>query len=237
MKKIVVILLLVSSLARAQEYAERIKQLENSKKQISEKIILLNDSIKRIELKINSLKSKDFQKSISDSSLIAVAIKNAKIKKTPDIMGEIILTLDEDKQVVILDYHNEFYGVCIGSICGYMNDNWIVRNDKIIEFVKMKKQQEEEIERLKKEGKLKKEEAEYAKIEQTYLKKYGKVVYEKLKKGYYWIGMTEEMALISLGSPNDNNRSVGSWGVHEQWVYSNGLYLYFENGKLKSYQD
>ena len=237
MKKIVVILLLVSSLARAQEYAERIKQLENSKKQISEKIILLNDSIKRIELKINSLKSKDFQKSISDSSLIAVAIKNAKIKKTPDIMGEIILTLDEDKQVVILDYHNEFYGVRIGSICGYMNDNWIVRNDKIIEFVKMKKQQEEEIERLKKEGKLKKEEAEYAKIEQTYLKKYGKVVYEKLKKGYYWIGMTEEMALISLGSPNDNNRSVGSWGVHEQWVYSNGLYLYFENGKLKSYQD
>lgn len=48
--------------------------------------------------------------------------------------------------------------------------------------------------------------------------------------------MTEEMATISLGMPNDVNRTVGSWGVHEQWVYDN-IYLYFENGKLSSYQN
>ncbi len=237
MKKIVFFLLLVSSLAQAQESAEQIRQLENSKKQISEKILLLNDSIKKIEFKINILKSKEFQKNISDSSLIAIARKGAKIKRTPDVMGELILTLEEDKQVVILDYHNEFFGACAGSICGYMSDIWIKSNDKIAEFVKIKKQQEEEIERLKKERKLKKQVAEDAKNEKDYLKKYGKVVYEKLKKGYYWVGMTREMALISLGSPTDNNRSVGSWGVHEQWVYNSGLYLYFENGKLKSYQD
>ena len=48
--------------------------------------------------------------------------------------------------------------------------------------------------------------------------------------------MTRELATISLGSPNDINRTVGSWGVHEQWVYYN-LYLYFENGILTSYQN
>ena len=48
--------------------------------------------------------------------------------------------------------------------------------------------------------------------------------------------MDREMATISLGSPNDINRTVGSWGVHEQWVY-NKIYLYFENGKLNSYQN
>ena len=48
--------------------------------------------------------------------------------------------------------------------------------------------------------------------------------------------MTDEMAVVALGSPKDINRSVGSWGTHEQWVYD-GEYLYFENGKLTSWQD
>jgi len=52
------------------------------------------------------------------------------------------------------------------------------------------------------------------------------------------LGMTKEQATDLLGYPNDNNRSVGSWGVHEQWVYeAQGVYLYFENGILTSYQD
>lgn len=59
------------------------------------------------------------------------------------------------------------------------------------------------------------------------------------------IGMTVEQAILSVGSPNEINRSVGSWGVHEQWVYNRGVrvggvrgfYLYFENGKLTSWQE
>jgi hypothetical protein len=45
------------------------------------------------------------------------------------------------------------------------------------------------------------------------------------------------MAIISLGNPIDINKTVGSWGVHEQWVYNNNMYLYFENDKLTSYQN
>lgn len=54
-----------------------------------------------------------------------------------------------------------------------------------------------------------------------------------------WLGMTSEMARLSLGDPNDINRTVTSRGIHEQWVYgySNRKYLYFENGILKSWQD
>ena len=58
----------------------------------------------------------------------------------------------------------------------------------------------------------------------------------KLLRGDYWLGMTDEMAKISLGKPKKINRSVGSWGTHEQWVYE-GIYLYFENGVLISYQN
>ena len=67
-------------------------------------------------------------------------------------------------------------------------------------------------------------------------KKYGAswatlIVAEKIK-----IGMTKAMVKDSWGEPEDINRTVGSWGVHEQWVYGSN-YLYFENGKLTSWQD
>lgn len=66
--------------------------------------------------------------------------------------------------------------------------------------------------------------------------KYEDEIASKIIKKKFWIGMTSEMAKESIGSPDDINRTVGSWGVHEQWVYGN-KYLYFENGILTSYQN
>jgi len=48
--------------------------------------------------------------------------------------------------------------------------------------------------------------------------------------------MTTEQVKMSWGSPYDINRTAGSWGIHEQWVYGD-KYLYFENGVLTSWQD
>lgn len=50
------------------------------------------------------------------------------------------------------------------------------------------------------------------------------------------LGMTKDQAISQFGYPNDINRSVGSWGIHEQWVYGINFYLYFENGILTSWQ-
>lgn len=58
--------------------------------------------------------------------------------------------------------------------------------------------------------------------------------------GRIGLGMTTDMVRISWGPPRDINRSVGAWGVHEQWVYGSypyAQYLYFENGVLTSWQD
>ena len=79
-------------------------------------------------------------------------------------------------------------------------------------------------------------EQERKKQVKKYIKKYGEKIYKKLREGYIWNGMTKEMAIISRGYPKDKNRSVGSWGTHEQWVYDDE-YLYFENGYLRSWQD
>lgn len=51
------------------------------------------------------------------------------------------------------------------------------------------------------------------------------------------IGMTQaEVVATKWGKPQQINRSVYAFGVHEQWVYGNRQYLYFEDGVLKTIQ-
>ena len=49
------------------------------------------------------------------------------------------------------------------------------------------------------------------------------------------LGMTTKEVEASWGPDHRTNRSVGSWGVHEQWIYLDRYYLYFENGVLTSW--
>ena len=70
------------------------------------------------------------------------------------------------------------------------------------------------------------------------IKEYGSRFGNLINAGKFTIGMTKEMVIESIGKPDDINRTVGSWGVHEQWVYDKrGLYIYFKNGKVTSFQD
>lgn len=57
------------------------------------------------------------------------------------------------------------------------------------------------------------------------------------KEGVH-IGMTAERVLLSSwGKPESINRTVYSFGVHEQWCYPGYQYLYFEDGILVTIQN
>ena len=61
---------------------------------------------------------------------------------------------------------------------------------------------------------------------------------EYIENGIAKRGMPDRRVESLIGPPDDINRSSGSWGVHEQWVYrQKNLYLYFENGMLESWQN
>jgi len=65
---------------------------------------------------------------------------------------------------------------------------------------------------------------------------------EHILAGQITMGMTKEQVLASWGQPRDVHKSIGPWGVHEQWIYGTGiyyrqLYLYFEDGILTAWQD
>lgn len=50
-------------------------------------------------------------------------------------------------------------------------------------------------------------------------------------------GMTAELCRASWGRPTKINRTIGSYGVHEQWCYGGHNYLYFEDGILTTIQN
>jgi hypothetical protein len=71
----------------------------------------------------------------------------------------------------------------------------------------------------------------------TKLAKLRKKAILAIAKHRIFIGMTSDEAIASWGLPTDVNRTAGKWGIHEQWIYGDNTYLYFENNKLTSWQD
>lgn len=69
---------------------------------------------------------------------------------------------------------------------------------------------------------------------QALTRKYGSANAKLIMDGKVKLGFTKAMCEEAWGKPSDINKSSGSWGTSEQWVYGNGNYLYFKNGKLTS---
>lgn len=98
-------------------------------------------------------------------------------------------------------------------------------------------------EKEKNEAAKRKEKAEKKQQErkEKLIKKYGEEVADIILQKKFYIGMSEEALIESLGKPDDINTSVGSWGVHKQYIYggygyTHATYIYVENGKITSYQ-
>lgn len=91
--------------------------------------------------------------------------------------------------------------------------------------------------RLEEEARLQAKEQEQKERETRIRKQYGAATAKLIIEGRVRIGMTAQMCRDAWGEPSDINRTTGSWGVHEQWVYGLGSYLYFENGILTSIQN
>ena len=62
---------------------------------------------------------------ISERKKTGIAIKGAKLKRTPEPLGDIIQEFNSEKEIQILEYSNQYYKVCYGSYCGYMSEVWV----------------------------------------------------------------------------------------------------------------
>lgn len=69
--------------------------------------------------------------------------------------------------------------------------------------------------------------------------RWGKRTLKAISEGQVLIGMTEDQVTTSWGNPSKINSSGGRWGRRDQWVFGDpgSSYLYFENGRLSSWQN
>lgn len=227
--------LLAVLLATTIQAQSKIQELENKKRAFQTQIKSLNDSISQIDKKIGILNSKIALSQTNNVKINAVIRKGGRVKEAPNPVGSDLYITQADKQVFIVDYADEYFKVCYDEGCGFISSVWIQPSEEVNQYVANKKTIEKAIIAENADRLNKQKIAADKKKEQSLINKLGLKTYNSLLEGNFWLGMTDEMARIAFGDPKEINETVGSWGKHEQWVY-NSIYLYFENGKLTSYQ-
>jgi hypothetical protein len=165
-----------------------------------------------------------------------------KIYQKRGTWSEILDTIPKGFTLLAYDYESNYYLVEFDTLLGFVFTLDVETDDRHTRRLQDEKMKIETLEAQRRASKLLSEaqkresEAKIAERKARLLKKYGGSIGEKIIKGEIWLGMTNEMVQDSWGKPRSVNRSVGSWGIHEQWVYGNS-YIYIRNGTLTSWQD
>jgi hypothetical protein len=192
-------------------------------------ILEINNEYSKIERKIVQTR---FDQSNGDSFYSA---GTSGIYKNPD-GTDFIVILNRGSMVKVLDQNSENYKIAYNNVTG-----WILKTALMSETEYKRKRNDAfaAIEKKRISGSilLVDNKNYYEKRKNEILKKYGSTNGQKILDGKIWLGMTSEMAKESWGAPYDINRTAGSFGVREQWVYKNDQYLYFEDSILTSWQD
>lgn len=221
MKKIAPILffLIVAINSNAQEIDSlvSIENLIQSKLDSLEVIISNNQSIRDslenqltiIKIKIETLDEGNFQ---NNGIKTTVGYLGTEIRDAP--FGKKFMKINKGDTVYVIGIEDNFYRIKYNDVTGFVGQHYLEESQELEQYLKDKNPKLESL-----------------------INRYGEVDGRKIYNGRIWIGMTDSQARISIGRPNDINRSVGEWGTHEQWVYNDGRYLYFENGKLTSWQN
>ena len=194
---------------------KKINELQNQKISIEDRIKTFAE---RLSNKDNYERNTEFKKEAKsdiENGIVTTINGFASIMRDePSAFGKVISRPEKGDSILVLNLAQEpYYRVSYKGTVGFMS------------YISFK--QTYEIRALLKELELKKLGI-----------KYGERNARRIQNQEYWIGMTDEMATLSLGKPDDINRTTYSWGVNEQWIYSKkGIYLYFTDGILTTIQD
>jgi hypothetical protein len=213
----------------------KIDSLENQIKFNDSRIVILNKSNESLN---NTLKPllKEYKERLlkENGGEIYICVVGTLLYEKPD-GGKPKSQIRTGNKVNVIEVLENYYKVYFESDSGYVNKAGFKSVKQIEqENNSINQQQIAEQERIKRYEKQREIELEEKRT--NLIKKYGEKIGQKIFQEEIWIGMTSEMVIDSQGRPKDINKTVGSWGVHEQWVYENNTYLYLENDRLTSWQ-
>lgn len=254
--QVVLMLIAFNTLAIAQEQTEQ--EVELLLKKISAlelEIKIKTDSLISSKEQLKLLEQKKFLSDQSEKAggftLLTTIKFDANVYESTYPPFTKLFNVSAGDTVRLTDYFKGYWLVNKESLYGYVNDLFVNENIEITRFKSALEEKNADYNREYNRNKqleyvikdkaisdsLRLEnEKKSAELEKKLTVKFGSKVAKDLVVGRVWMGMTEEMAEYSWGRPQTINRSVGSWGVSEQWVYGVGNYLYFGNGKLTNWQ-
>ena len=226
--------------------AQSIESIDAKIDSVESKIQELNKNQTIIERKIsNLLDEKRNLFSIKNELLLesnqlteyVVNLKiDGKIRESSTPISDLLYTIPAGTEAIVYNkIEGGVFKAKYNNEIGYINDMYLDKNSfpkELNDYIKLAKDVANQSYLIKKNKKKKNRREQLE-------KKYGKLYSRFIFRGSIKIGMTQQMVKESIGSPKDINKSVYSFGVHEQWVYSHNKYeyLYFEDGILTSWQE
>lgn len=214
---------------------QKIDSLKNQIKYNESRIGLLIESNERLNQALTPLLKEYEERLLKEKGgEIFVCVAGTLLYEKPD-GGKSKSQIKTGNQVNVIEVLENYYKVYYNSDSGYVNKAGFKSAEQIeLENNSFNEKEIAESERIKRYEKQREIDQEEKK--NKLIKKYGESIGRKIFQEEIWIGMSSEMVIDSQGRPKDINKTVGSWGVHEQWVYDNNTYLYFENDRLTSWQ-
>ena len=207
--------------------------LESERDNMQKEVTKLQTQIENLTKEISDL---EIQKKLNTygQAYFTITSMSSRLVSEPKPRADEILRIAKKQKVKVYDFIDGYYLASWNDNKGYIHEAFIEETTEILAMKDFRKNQviseEQDVKIRAREKRLK-----------ALTEKYDESVAIRIMLGFYWNGMTTEMARESLGSPDEINKSSGTWGLHEQWVYSEGrsktIYLYFENGVLTSWQD
>ncbi|PCJ83471.1 MAG: hypothetical protein COA57_11240 [Flavobacteriales bacterium] len=196
----------------------KIDSLKVVKSGLQSKIIQIDNLIRKCQEEKSLLEANE----LKNSGIKTNVAYKSRLMTEPYSLSDIITEIPVNGKVNIFDMDGDYWKLEYDGKVGFVKKNFFTEDESLQKFEKIALEK-------------KKEEAQHTKFERL-KNKYGKVFANKIMDKKIWLEMTNEMVIDSWGLPDDKNRTVGSWGTNEQWIYGNS-YLYLENGILKSWQD
>lgn len=194
----------------------QIDSLKKKKNGLENELELVINEISRLEQKkLSKIKEEKFDKGVPVYTKVPTHLYENR-----GTWYKTLAIIPKSTAILAYDFKNNYYFVEYDTLNGFvftMDVETLEQKSERLEIEKKQNlQRSNELNRL--------------------VQKYGKINGKKIYEGKIWLGMTKEMVIESWGEPDEINRSVGSWGIHEQLVYGN-QYLYIRDNKLSSWQD
>ncbi|MBL7968660.1 MAG: SH3 domain-containing protein [Prolixibacteraceae bacterium] len=248
MKTIFVTINLILSVISYAQINSSIESKIDSLKKANYEYSTLIEKNNQMILKLNDLLFLQKNSKNSNVSINILSIEDIFVRNAPSLLSKISHTIPKGKTVEIISFENDFFTIRFDGGLGFIHPSNTPMNEKLFKLMEISLEKNLEnakndyergqiINQLTKLGKDKSEWISENNRQETIPKKYSSLIAQKILAGKIWIGMTFEMALDSWGEPEDINRTVTNSTIHEQWVYKENKYLYFENGKLSAWQD